>query len=145
MNRMTVRAGTASGGEDVARIGDVARSLGLTLRALRFFEDKGLVAPRRDGTTRLYTPRDIDRLKLVVLGRKAGFPLREIKHLLDLHDGASANPRQLRALIEKCERQIGRLEKQRAGIDEAMAELTAATGEWRAALPARPQAVAATA
>ena len=146
MNMTMVRASAADGGEafeEFARIGEVAREFGLTLRALRFYEDKGLIAPRREGSTRLYSRGDIARLKLIVLGRKAGFSLREIKQILELHgpESSPANPRQLRALIDKSERQIGKLEKQRAELDEAMAELKAAVGEWRAALGARPQAI----
>jgi DNA-binding transcriptional MerR regulator len=67
-----------------------------------------------------------------VLGRKAGFSLREVKQILDLHESMSA--RQLRTLIEKSERQLVRLEKRRAELDEAMEELRAAADEWRATL-----------
>jgi len=144
MTNMTkARASEAGTGEAIglARIGDVARRFGLTLRALRFYEDKGLIAPRREGSTRLYSQQDVARLKLVVLGRKAGFSLREVKQILDLHESMSA--RQLRTLIEKSERQLVRLEKRRAEIDEAMEELRAAADEWRATL-ADLQPVAAT-
>jgi DNA-binding transcriptional MerR regulator len=135
MTNMTkARASEAGTGEAIglARIGDVARRFGLTLRALRFYEDKGLIAPRREGSTRLYSQQDVARLKLVVLGRKAGFSLREVKQILDLHESMSA--RQLRTLIEKSERQLVRLEKRRAELDEAMEELRAAADEWRATL-----------
>ena len=146
MTMMKARASEAGTGEAIdgfARIGDIARAFGLTLRALRFYEDKGLIAPHREGSTRLYSQKDVARLKLVVLGRKAGFSLREVKQILDLHESAGANARPLRTLIEKSERQLVKLEKQRAGIDEAMDELQAAMGEWRSAL-ARLQPVAAT-
>lgn len=122
------------------RIGDVARHFGLTLRALRFYEDKGLLSPRREGSARLYSQKDIARLKLVLLGRRAGFSLREVKQVMDMYDPASGNARQFRTLIEKSERQLVRLEKQRAQIDEAMDELKAAIAGWRSALAARPQA-----
>jgi DNA-binding transcriptional MerR regulator len=146
MTMMKARAGEAGTGEPVggfARIGDVAREFGLTLRALRFYEDKGLIAPRREGNTRLYSQQDVARVRLVALGRKAGFSLREIKQLLDLHESAEGNARPLRALIEKSERQLVRLQKQRAEINEASEALQAAMDEWRAAL-ARLQPVAAT-
>jgi len=148
MNMTTAGASTASA-DDVSdgytRIGDVARQFGLTLRALRFYEDKGLLAPKREGSTRLYSRKDITRLRLILLGRKAGFSLREVKQIMDLYDPASGNVRQYRTLIEKSERQLARLEKQRAAIDEAIGELREAMAGWRAALPSRPQKMAASA
>ena len=65
------------------RIGDMAREFGITLRALRFYEDKGLLDPKRQGSTRLYTARDVSRLKLIMLGRKIGFSLREVKQIME--------------------------------------------------------------
>lgn len=124
------------------RIGDVARQFGLTLRALRFYEDKGLISPKREGNARLYTHKDIVRLKLVLLGRKAGFSLREVKQMLDLYDPESGNARQYRAMIDKSERQLVKLEKQRAEIDEAIGELKSAIVQWRAALAARQRRAA---
>jgi DNA-binding transcriptional MerR regulator len=105
------------------RIGDVARRFGVSLRTLRFYEDKGLVSPTRDGTTRLYSERDISRLKLVMLGRKVGFSLRDVKQIMDLYDPDAGNQRQQRVLLDKSERQLVRLERQRAEIDESIGEL----------------------
>src|ERR671929_1496623 len=65
-------------GPDSFSIGDLAREFGVTLRALRFYEDKGLLTPRRIGQTRLYSRRDRARLKLVLMGKKVGFSLLEI-------------------------------------------------------------------
>ncbi len=113
---------SADGG--FARIGDVARKYGVTLRALRFYEDKGLIKPVREGTTRLYGKRDCTRLKLILLGRKVGFSLREVKQMIDLYDPSGSNTRQLRVAIEKGEKQLKRLEKQRAAVDEALIELS---------------------
>lgn len=127
------------------RIGDMARRFGVTLRTLRFYEDKGLLTPRREGSTRLYTSRDVSRLKLIMLGRKVGFSLREVKQVMDLYDPAGSNAKQLRTLVEKSERQLVRLEKQRAAIEEAIAELKSVAAGWRNALAARQQAMAASA
>lgn len=147
MNMMTAGASAANTEgifDGYIRIGDVARQFGLTLRALRFYEDKGLISPKREGNTRLYTNRDIARLKLVLLGRKAGFSLREVKQVMDLYDPESGNVRQYRTLIEKSERQLVKLEKQRAQIDETIDELRAAMGQWRSSLSARqPRAATA--
>jgi DNA-binding transcriptional MerR regulator len=108
---------------NVARIGDLAGQFGITLRALRFYEDKGLINPQRNGTTRLYSHRDRARLKLILLGRKVGFSLREVKQLLDLYDPAGSNEAQLRATLEKTAKQEDKLITQRDAIDEALAEL----------------------
>lgn len=106
-----------------SRIGELARNYGVTLRTLRFYEDKGLISPQRDGTTRLYTRRDVARLKLILLGRKVGFSLREVKQMLDLYDPAGSNTKQLKLALDKSEKQLVRLEKQRTTLDEAMVEL----------------------
>ena len=120
-----------------ARIGELAKKYGVTLRTLRFYEDKGLLAPHRDGTTRLYTRRDVARLKLILLGRKVGFSLREVKQMLDLYDPSGSNTKQLRLALEKSEKQLGRLEKQRTTLDEAIVELTNMIGVVRSMLVER--------
>ena len=102
----------------------MARKYGVTLRALRFYEDKGLIAPKRDGSTRLYSRRDNARLKLILLGRKIGFSLRDVKQIMDLYDPSGANTKQLRLALEKSEKQMSRLQKQRAVVDEALNELS---------------------
>ena len=89
------------------------RSHDVTLRTLRFYEDKGLLNPQRDGSTRLYTRRDNARLKLILLGRKVGFSLREVKQMIDLYDPTGSNTKQLRLTLDKSERQLARLQKQR--------------------------------
>lgn len=128
------------GADDYLRIGDMAREFGVTLRTLRFYEDKGLIQPRREGNTRLYTHRDVARLKLIMLGRKVGFSLREVKQMMDLYDPRGSNTKQLRTVIEKSERQLVRLEKQRAAIDEAVSDLKDAMASWRSTLAARQSA-----
>jgi len=120
-----------------ARIGELARKYGVTLRTLRFYEDKGLLNPHRDGTTRLYTRRDIARLKLILLGRKVGFSLREVKQMLDLYDPSGSNTKQLKLALDKSEKQLGRLEKQQAAIGEAIVELTNMIGVVRSMLTER--------
>ena len=111
---------SANGSEGYAKIGDVAKQFGVTLRTLRFYEDRGLITPQRDGNSRLYSRRDLARLRLILLGRKVGFTLREVKQMMDLYDPASGNARQLRMVIEKSERQLSRLQKQREELDSAI-------------------------
>ena len=110
--------------EEYTRIGEMAKTYGVTLRTLRFYEDKGLISPLRDGSTRLYSRRDKARLKLILLGRKVGFSLRDVKQIMDLYDPNGANTKQLRLTLDKSEKQLARLQKQRAAIDEAITELS---------------------
>lgn len=105
------------------RIGDTARTFGVSLRTLRFYEDKGLITPKREGNTRLYSRREKARLQLILLGRNVGFSLREVKQMMDLYDPAGSNTKQLRVALDKSEKQLQRLEKQRASIEEAIAQL----------------------
>jgi len=129
---------------DLARIGEIAAKYGVTLRTLRFYEDKGLLSPQRDGNTRLYTRREEVRLKLILLGRKVGFSLRDVKQMLDLYEPQGSNVRQLRLALDKSEKQLGRLTKQRQAIDEAIGELNDAMEALRAKLAeVRPVPVAA--
>ncbi len=124
------------------RIGDMAKQFDVTLRTLRFYEDKGLLNPKREGNTRLYTQRDVTRLKLIMLGRKVGFSLREVKQIMDMYDPDSGSVKQLRTLLDKSERQLGRLEKQRLAIEDAIGDLRNAMNTWRSALAARQGAAA---
>ena len=128
--------------ETTLKIGDMARMFGVTLRTLRFYEDKGLLSPIRDGSNRLYTRRDRARLKLILLGRKVGFSLRDVKQMMDLYDPAGSNAKQLRMALEKSERQLGRLLKQRAAVDDAMDELTRLMAVVRRMLAERSVAAA---
>jgi DNA-binding transcriptional MerR regulator len=112
-------------GDSVFKIGEMAKTFGVTLRTLRFYEDKGLLSPAREGSTRLYSRRDRTRLKLILLGRKVGFSLRDVKQMMDLYDPAGSNAKQLRLTLDKSEKQLGRLHKQKQAIEEAIGELSA--------------------
>ncbi|HET9537263.1 MAG: MerR family DNA-binding transcriptional regulator [Mesorhizobium sp.] len=119
------------------RIGEMAKKHGVTLRTLRFYEDKGLITPRREGSTRLYTRRDNARLKLILLGRKVGFSLRDVKQMIDLYDPSGSNVRQLKLALDKSEKQLARLQKQRQSIDDAIGDLNVALMAVRAMLADR--------
>ncbi|ESY84957.1 transcriptional regulator [Mesorhizobium sp. LNHC220B00] len=133
---------TVEAGEDLSRIGEMAKKYGVTLRTLRFYEDKGLLNPQRDGSTRLYTRRDKARLKLILLGRKVGFSLRDVKQMMDLYDPTGSNTKQLRLALDKSEKQLARLQKQRTLIDDAINELGGSMSAVRQMLAERsaPQA-----
>jgi DNA-binding transcriptional MerR regulator len=131
--------------DGLVRIGEMAKRHGVTLRALRFYEDKGLLAPRREGSTRLYTRRDNAQLKLILLGRKIGFPLRDMKQIIDLYDPTGPNTKQLKHALEKSEKQLVRLNLQRKAIDEAIGELNVVMHAVRTMLAGRGAATGATA
>ena len=124
-------------GDEFMRIGEMSKTFDVTLRTLRFYEDKGLLNPKREGTTRLYTRRDRTRLKLILLGRKVGFSLRDVKQMMDLYDPNGANIKQLKLTLEKSEKQLARLQKQRALIDDAISELSGSMSAVRQMLSER--------
>ncbi|WP_210497049.1 MerR family transcriptional regulator [Microvirga antarctica] len=116
-------AGLIGDSERSFTIGDLAREFGVTLRTLRFYEDRGLLSPRREGTSRIYDLRDRDRLSVILKGKQLGFTLTEIRAMLAegrVANGAAAN---LNLSLDKIEDQIRHLEQQRVEIDEALAEL----------------------
>jgi DNA-binding transcriptional MerR regulator len=105
-------------------IGDLSREFGITLRTLRFYEDRGLLCPKRHGTSRIYNRRDRARLKLALMGKKVGFSLVEIKEMLDLYDLKDGQATQLRVSLERFESQIVLLKQQKQDIEQAIEELT---------------------
>jgi DNA-binding transcriptional MerR regulator len=98
-------------------ITQLAEEFSLTTRAIRFYEDKGLLKPERQGQTRIYHPRDRARLILIVRGRNVGLALSEIKEILSLYDLEDGCETQNRVAIDKFKRRIASLEKQRREID----------------------------
>lgn len=104
-------------------IGELAREFGVTLRTLRFYEDKGLVNPRRDGATRIYTRRDRGRLKLVLMGKRVGFSLSQIREMLDLYDFRHGQVSQMRVALGRFNEQIAVLENQKRDIEQALDDL----------------------
>ena len=104
-------------------IGDLAREFDVTLRTLRFYEDKGLIHPRRDGLNRLYSRRDRGRLKLVLMGKRVGFSLSEIREMLDLYDLRDGQTAQMHLALKKFLEQIALLEGQKRDIEQAIEEL----------------------
>lgn len=105
-------------------IRQLCREFGVTARALRFYEDKGLLAPDRKGQTRVYGHRDRVRLKLILQGKRVGFSLTEIRELLDLYDRKDGGAIQMAASLAKFRTQIDALTRQREDIDAAIDTLT---------------------
>jgi len=113
-------------GEDHAAlmgIQEVAKELGMTMRALRFYEDKGLIAPQRVGTTRIYGKREVARIRLVLRGRALGFTVREIKEFLDLYDVDPEHVEQMRVFLKRVRTRLTELEARKAALDQTIAEL----------------------
>ncbi|OUR75307.1 transcriptional regulator [Alphaproteobacteria bacterium 46_93_T64] len=104
-------------------ITDLAEEFQVTSRTIRFYEDKGMVSPERDGLTRIYSRSDRARLKLILRGRRLGFSLQDIKKMIDLYDPEADSKEQLKFTLQKCEDQLGKLKSQRHDIDEAIDEL----------------------
>lgn len=104
-------------------ITELSREFKVTPRAIRFYEDKGLLSPRRNGQQRVYAPRDRARLQLILQGKRVGFSLAEIGEMLDLYDLGDRRETQLKHTREKFERQMVDLEQQREDIEAAMIEL----------------------
>ena len=102
---------------------ELATELGVTPRALRFYEDKGLIAPQRAGNTRVYTHRDRGRLMLILRGKRLGFSLREVRDWLDLYDLDPNQVAQMTRLRDKVRARIAALEGQRADLKATLAEL----------------------
>ena len=119
----SVVADSGNDNEDQVRIGDVSEAFGVTLRTLRFYEDKGLIHPKRQGVTRLYSKRDRARIKLILLGKKVGFSLREVKQMIDLYEPGGSNTAQMKVMLEKSTKQLEKMKAQRIAVDEAISEL----------------------
>src|ERR1700733_4929620 len=113
---------------------ELAKELGMTARAVRFYEDKGLITPRRAGTTRVYSTRDRARMILILRGKRLGFSLNAIKEYLDLYDADVTQQAQLRVLLAGVAKRRDQFLAQRLAIDEALAELADITAQSEAAL-----------
>jgi len=104
-------------------IGELAREFDITPRAIRFYEAEGLIAPRRDGQRRIYTPRDRTRLKLTLRGKRLGLTLAEIRELIDMYEPGRDDRPQLERFREVLETHRRSLLQQRADIEAQLGEI----------------------
>ncbi len=108
---------------DLFTIGELAAAFTLSPRAIRFYEDQGLLAPERVGTQRVYTKRDRARLQLILRGKRLGFSLADIREFLDLYDADRSKHLQMAALLSRTRARISDLEQQLQDITVTLAEL----------------------
>ncbi len=113
----------SGGGERLYSIGDLSAELGISPRAIRFYEDQGLLRPQRIGGNRIYAAGDRARLLLILRGKRLGFALAEIKELLDLYDVDPDHLEQLRATLARGRARIAELERQQQEIALTLKEL----------------------
>jgi DNA-binding transcriptional MerR regulator len=106
-------------------ISELAREFDVTPRAIRFYEDQGLLAPRRDGQRRIYTPRDRTRLKLTLRGKRLGLTLSEIRELIDMYEPGRDQRPQLERFLAVLEAHKASLLQQQTDIEAQLSEIRA--------------------
>ncbi|MCQ8279805.1 MerR family DNA-binding transcriptional regulator [Acetobacteraceae bacterium KSS8] len=111
--------------ERLYTVTELATELGITARAIRFYEDKGLIIPSRVGSTRVYSYRERARMRLILRGKSLGFSLREIKDFLDLYNVDPMHRVQHEALLAAVRDRMGKLERMQATIAHTLEELQA--------------------
>jgi DNA-binding transcriptional MerR regulator len=104
-------------------IAQLSQEFGITPRAIRFYEDKNLLSPTRQGMNRIYSRRDRARLALILRGKRLGFRLDDIKEMLDLYDHGDGQIEQMQFTLERSRERIAELERQRQDVDDAIREL----------------------
>ena len=109
--------------EKTYSITEMCREFAITPRTLRFYEQKGLISPQRRGWTRIYSYRDRARVKLILRGKKVGFPLEEIKEMLDLYNLRDGQMTQLKVASVKMRERLAALRQQRHELEEAISDL----------------------
>ncbi len=114
---------TAAAGARPIRIGELAREFDLTTRAIRFYEDCGLLAPQRHGRVRVYSARDRTRLKLTLRGKRLGLTLAQVKALVDMYESPRDSAAQLRQFLLVLAAHRAELEQRLADLGATLAEV----------------------
>ena len=118
-------------------IGGLAKRTGTKVNTIRFYEDEGLIKPRRQGMTRLYTAGDRTRLSWILRGKRLGFSLAEIRELLDLYQVDRTGVQQLRELLRRSQLHIADLERKRDDLDQHIGEFREVEAQVSAELKQR--------
>jgi len=119
-------------------ISDLAGEFDVTTRTIRFYEEKGLLKPRREGTRRIYGPADRTRLRLILRGKRLGLSLDESAEIIGLYGSPGNNRRQLELLIEKIGQRRDVLQRQQRDLEAMLRELADAESKCRDALDGLP-------
>jgi DNA-binding transcriptional MerR regulator len=119
-------------------ISDLAKEFGVTTRTIRFYEDQGLLSPKREGTTRVFSSRDRVRLKLALRGKRLGFSLAEIRELFELYDISRDEHKQIEEFLARLERRRAHLEQQREDIEVMLHEIDFFANQCRRMLRGEP-------
>ena len=127
---------------EVMTVTELARETGVTARAIRFYESKGLLHPQRAGTTRIYTHRERGRLQLILRGKRLGFSLTDIGDYLNLYDADPTQQDQIMLLLAKVDARIKELESQKIDLEAALTELSAVKDQALRALKNNTKRVA---
>jgi len=115
-------------------IAEVADDFALTHRAVRHYEELGLITPERRGTQRIFHRRDRTRLGLILRGKRLGFPLEEIRTIIDLYDAPRGRSSQLKYVLDQIDERRADLEQRRRDLDDALKELDTFESTCRADL-----------
>ena len=124
---------------DLVTIGELAAEFSLSPRAIRFYEDQGLLSPERVGAQRVYGRRERARLRLILRGKRLGFSLADIRDFLDLYEVGSGNRRQMQMTLERTRSRIAELEQQMADLTLTLSELRDLQGDIEAYLQSDPK------
>jgi len=124
----------AEGSARLFTITELASEFDITARAIRFYEDMGLLNPAREGRNRVYTHRDRTRLKLTLRGKRLGLALQEIKQLVDMYDASTGAAPQLKAFLEVLGQHRRQLEQQLDDIEVTLEEIAQHEERCRALL-----------
>ena len=127
---------------EVMTVTELARETGVTARAIRFYESKGLLHPQRAGTTRIYTHRERGRLQLILRGKRLGFSLTDIGDYLNLYDADPTQQDQIMLLLAKVDARIKELESQKIDLEASLTELSAVKDQALLALKNNTKRVA---
>jgi DNA-binding transcriptional MerR regulator len=119
-------------------ISELAREFDVTTRTIRFYEDEGLLSPKREGTNRVFSQRDRVRLKLALRGKRLGFSLAEIRELFELYDVSRDEHKQLEEFLARLERRRAQLELQREDIEIMLREIDFFANQCRRLLRGEP-------
>ncbi|GLS84318.1 MerR family transcriptional regulator [Paraferrimonas haliotis] len=117
-------------------ISELSKEFDVTTRSIRFYEDQGLLKPRRKGQTRIYSLKDKVRLKLVLRGKRLGFSLAETRRLFELYDADKSSSSQLQTMLEMIDQKKQELKQQMDDIQVVLMELNASEAQCKAALEA---------